>query len=365
MSHRYDSLFYAFLLLSIAIMSASPAMAGSGIILTGIDAEYDEGSYAFELLADNMEDSYMTVTPIITLYESGNKISSKDLGKYIILPNMTNTIRFSYDESLSTGAKYTISAVLKTDDISSNTLEKEVIIGDDGSISIKDTSLSIDRNESNPIVGFFSDQDNLILLLLILIIIISAPMVKNTIKKKTSHTGTGEDDNGHDESRGKHHDIMDMIKEHEKKIAGTNDDNDVSGMSEELDSASKDIKKIKRGKKGPEVISAMEEEMGRLRSEIEDLRDLHEKDMLDDDIYHKKRKLIENKITMISRECDLSTKRMEEEKKKQTSTEIDQRRKRLEESIDMLEKLYSDKIIDKESFDKNMKELNNAIDKLR
>jgi len=116
---------------------------------------------------------------------------------------------------------------------------------------------------------------------------------------------------------------------------------------------------------GSEVIQAITEEKDRLHAEIKDLERLHDKGILDSDIFERNRKVVEDKLDQISMDSVLNSEQSTKELKDNLSEKLRQREEKIISSINMLDKLHSDDVLDEETFQKNKRELTMALEKLK
>jgi len=337
------------------------------IILKDMNAEPLLGNDAIELKLeiDNLANRYVKTTPQITISKNNEVIINEALGQYILLPERANTITVRYTKSFFEEGTYTIESKLKYEKKESNTLMKSLTISSGGQISMENTK-EIIKPSFDPVKEIGRDEKtSYMTLLIILSIIIIFSFFRgnryqrihpNEVKELLREVirDSERDDIAEDSN----------IAPHKEKNTAKNEEN--YNKKEDTNNTGNNENNQKLiTELGKDVMQAINEEKKRLEEEINDLERLHKKGILDADIFEKNKKAIDDKLDQISIETLVNSKRCTGELKNDITVKLKSREEKIINSINMLDKLYSDNIIDEESYEKNKNELKNALNQLK
>lgn len=337
------------------------------IILKDMNAELLPGNEAIELKLeiDNLASTYVTATPKITISKNKEVIIDEALGQYILLPKRANTITVRYAKSFFEEGTYTIESKLKYEKKESNILMKSLTISSDWQIGMENTK-EIIKHSSDPVKKIAHDDKTYYMTLLIILSIISIFSFFRGSRYQGIHPNEVKEllhevirdskrDNIAGDSNPAPHKEKDTVKNEENY--NKKEDTDNTGNNENNQKLITEL--------GKDVMQAINEEKKRLEEEINDLERLHKKGILDADIFEKNKKSINDKLDQISIETVVNSKRCTDELKNDITVKLKSREEKIINSITMLDKLYSDNIIDEESYEKNKNELKNALNQLK
>ncbi len=369
---RVSVLMAVFFIACLAVLPGADAEAN--VMLVDMKAEHVSGNIALIIDADNMHNSYVKATPVITVYSQNDVVINKALGQYILLPNRTSRITVHYSRSLFSEGNYTIESKLEYDKTESNILLKTLGVSGNKLTMGNAKEIVAPAPEQLNAWGEYGEHLPYFIIMLLSVIIISLSLSWFRRVKTNSDgipangdTGTVKEseentilDDGSEE--------MQQDMEREIRISETVSDGVEEEKKDEDAYPDKECANVDADScrvLGKDVIHAICEEKERLKDEIDDLDRLYKKNILDTDIFEKSKKGVEDKLEQVSVESLLTCERCSPELKEDIAGKLKYREGRIVSSIAMLDKLYSDKLIDEDMYEKNKKDLNNALDKIK
>ena len=334
------------------------------IILKGMNVGLENDNLIFRLEVDNLDGSYVKATPFIVVSRGNQIIMDRELEQYILLPNRTNMIAVYYSKSFFEPADYTVESGIRYDTKESNTIRNMVSISPSWQIrteGAKEIISPVSSSKEQAIFGntYTLDSIALIVALVILIVILAERLRLKSFNTEVNNTSRMENmQKDNIQNKINLQPVPDVADHAAQKPVMQKEANQNEIASPAVNSGF--LQSL-----GNDVIQAINEEKERFNAEIKDLERLHDKGILDSDIFERNKKVVEDKLEQISMESVLNSGRSTKELKENLSEKIRQREEKIINSINMLDKLHSDDILDEDTFQKNKRELSMALDKLK